>query len=151
MPTFTLKIVSPDLTVYQGQVDEVVMTTRSGQQAILSNHWDSIMELEVGFVSIFVSGQNEPTRIAVNGGTATFQSNILNISTIEAEEIKGRKADLKLFPNSILEKDTEVKAAIQKALEQGGVYDADKNAISSLLSEERMAKVQLLQEMLKGY
>jgi F0F1-type ATP synthase epsilon subunit len=149
--SFTLKIVSPDLTVYEGAVTEVVMTTTSGQQSILSNHWDSILELEVGFLSIYVNGgEQDPVRIAVNAGVATFQNNTLLISTIEAEMINGRKPDLKLFPNSIIQKDEEVNAEIQKALEQGGVYASDKNALSSLMSEERMAKVKLLQEMLSG-
>jgi F-type H+-transporting ATPase subunit epsilon len=149
--SFTLKIVSPDLTIYEGPVTEVVMTTASGQQSILSNHWDSLLELEVGFLSIYVNGdEQDPVRVAVNAGVATFQNNTLLISTIEGEMINGRKADLKLFPNSIIQKDEEVEAQIQKALEQGGIYESNKHALNSLLSEERMAKVQLLQEMING-
>jgi F-type H+-transporting ATPase subunit epsilon len=149
--SFTLKIVSPDLTVYEGIVTEVVMTTVSGQQSVLSNHWDSILELEVGFLSIYINGdEQDPIRVAINAGVATFQNNTLLISTIEGEVINGRKADLKLFPNSIVQKDQEVEAQIQKALEQGGVYAADMHALNSLISEERMAKVQILQEMING-
>jgi F0F1-type ATP synthase epsilon subunit len=149
--SFNLKIVSPDLTVYEGQVTEAVMTTTSGQQSILSNHWDSIMELEVGFISIYVNGgETDPIRVAINAGVATFQNNTLLISTIEGEKLNGRKPDLKLFPNSIVQKDEAVEAEIQKALEQGGVYKSDLAAFNSLMSEERMAKVQLLQEMISG-
>jgi F0F1-type ATP synthase epsilon subunit len=149
--SFTLKIVSPDLTIYEGFVVEVVMTTASGQQSILSNHWDSILELEVGFLSVYVNGEEkDPIRVAINAGVATFQNNTLLISTIEGEIINGRKPDLKLFPNSIVKKDQEVEEQIQKALKQGGIYEADKHALNSLLSEERMAKVQLLQEMING-
>jgi F0F1-type ATP synthase epsilon subunit len=148
---FNLKIVSPDLTVYEGQVTEAVMTTTSGQQSILSNHWDSIMELEVGFISVFVNGDEvDPIRVAINAGVATFQNNTLLISTIEGEILNGRKPDLKLFPNSIVQKDEAVEAEIQKALQQGGVYKSDVAAFNSLMSEERMAKVQLLQEMISG-
>lgn len=149
--SFNLKIVSPDLTVYQGQVTEAVMTTSSGQQSILSNHWDSIMELEVGFISVFVDGSEvDPIRIAINAGVATFQNNTLLISTIEGEILNGRKPDLKLFPSSIVQKDEVVETEIKKALEQGGIYKSDIAAFNSLMSEERMAKVQLLQEMISG-
>jgi F0F1-type ATP synthase epsilon subunit len=149
--SFILKIVSPDLTVYENTVTEVVMTTASGQQSILSNHWDSILELEVGFLSIYVNGdEQDPIKVAVNAGVATFHNNTLLISTIEGEMINGRKADLKLFPNSIVKKDQEVEVQIQKALEQGGVFVSDKQALNSLISEERMAKVQILQEMING-
>ena len=149
--SFNLKIVSPDQTVYHGQVAEAVMTTTSGQQSILSNHWDSIMELEVGFISVFINGgEVDPIRIAINAGVATFQNNTLLISTIEAEILNGRKPDLKLFPSSIVQKDEAVEAEIKKALEQGGVYKSDVAAFNSLMSEERMAKVQLLQEMISG-
>lgn len=142
---------SPDLTIYEGQVAEAVMTTNSGQQSILSNHWDSIMELEVGFISVFVNGdEQDPIRVAINAGVATFQNNTLLISTIEGEMLNGRKPDFKLFPNSIIQKDEVVEAEIKKALEQGGVYKSDIAAFNSLMSEERMAKVQLLQEMISG-
>jgi F0F1-type ATP synthase epsilon subunit len=151
--SFNLKIVSPDLTVYEGSVSEAVMTTTSGQQSILSNHWDSIMELEVGFISIYLKSEDkdqEPLRVAINAGVATFQNNTLLISTIEGEMLNGRKPDLKLFPNSIVQKDEAVETEIKKALELGGVYKSDIAAFNSLLSEERMAKVQLLQEMISG-
>jgi F0F1-type ATP synthase epsilon subunit len=151
--SFKFKIVSPDLTVYEGQVTEVVMTTVAGQQSILSNHWDSIMELEVGVISIFLNNGDKdevPLRVAINAGVATFQNNTLQISTIEGEMLSGRKPDLKLFPNSLIQKDAEVEAQIKRALEQGGVYKSDIAAYNSLMSEERMAKVQLLQEMISG-
>jgi F0F1-type ATP synthase epsilon subunit len=150
---FKLKIVSPDLTIYDGQVTEVVMTTASGQQSVLSNHWDSIMELEVGVISIYLNQGDKdevPVKIAINAGVATFQNNSLQVSTIEGELLSGRKPDLKLFPNSVIEKDAEVEKEIQIALEQGGVYKSDLAAFNSLMSEERMAKVQLLQEMISG-
>ncbi len=150
---FTLKIVSPDLTIYEGQVHEAVMTTASGQQSILSNHWDSIMELEVGFISVYLQKDDKdqaPLRIAINAGVATFQNNTLLISTVEGEILNGRKPDLKLFPSSIIQKDEAVEIEIKKALEQGGVYKSDVAAFNSLMSEERMAKVKLLQEMING-
>jgi F0F1-type ATP synthase epsilon subunit len=151
--SFKLKIVSPDQITYEGQVAEVLMTTASGQQSVLSNHWDSIMELEVGVISIFLKQGDKdevPKRVAINAGVATFQNNCLQVSTIEGELLSGRKPDLKLFPNSIIKKDELVEAEIKKALQQGGVYKSDLAAFNSLMSEERMAKVQLLQEMISG-
>ena len=152
MSLFHIIINSPDDTIYAGQVQEATLTTKSGLQSYLSNHWDSVAELEVGVIYIYpVTGQRDPIKVAVNGGFATFQDNTLTISTTEAEILNGRKPNLKLFPASISAKESGIEDEITQALKLGGVYAEDKSAIATLLAEERMAKVQLLNDIIKGY
>ena len=152
MSLFKLIINSPDDTIYTGQIQEATLTTQNGMQSYLSNHWDSVAELEVGVIYVYpVIGQRDPIKVAVNGGFATFQDNILTISTTEAEILNGRKPNLKLFPASVSAKESGIQDEITQALKLGGVYIEDKSAIATLLAEERMAKVQLLNEVTKGY
>lgn len=148
MSTFQLSILTPDENFYDGQVSQVVVTTSQGQDAFLADHWDSIVQLEIGIITVVLEdGTN--LRIANNGGTAVFKNNTLTISTIDAEKIEGRKPDLTLFTKTFVAKNNEVEKQIQDALEQGGVFEAE-TTMSALFQEERLAKIQVLNEMIKG-
>ncbi len=149
MATFHLQINTPDENLFEGQAKTVTLNTSQGQNAYLADHWDSVDNLEVGVVDI-ITVEDELIRLAINGGIATFQNNHLIVSTIEGEQLKGRKPDLTLFPKSVAAKDKLVQAEIAQAIEQSGVYEENKEAINSLLAEERLAKVQVLNEVLRG-
>ena len=148
MSTFQLSILTPDESFFDGQVSQVVVTTSKGQDTFLAEHWDSIVQLEIGLITVILEdGTN--MRIANNGGTAVFKNNTLTISTIDAEKIEGRKPDLSLFIKTFVAKNNEVEKQIQDALEQGGVFEAE-TTVSALFQEERLAKIQVLNEMIKG-
>ena len=148
MSTFQLSILTPDESFFDGQVSQVVVTTSKGQDTFLAEHWDSIVQLEIGLITVILEdGTN--MRIANNGGTAVFKNNTLTISTIDAEKIEGRKPDLTLFTKTFVAKNNEVEKKIQDALEQGGVFEAE-TTMSALFQEERLAKIQVLNEMIKG-
>ena len=148
MSTFQLSILTPDENFYDGQVSQVVVTTSQGQDAFLADHWDSIVQLEIGIITVVLEDRTN-LRIANNGGTAVFKNNTLTISTIDAEKIEGRKPDLTLFTKTFVAKNNEVEKQIQDALEQGGVFEAE-TTMSALFQEERLAKIQVLNEMIKG-
>lgn len=149
MSSFLLQINTPVTCMFDAEVDAVGLTTSSGVQSYLANHWDSVVQLEVGIVEI-ENLDNTKTKIAVNGGVATFQQNKLVISTVEAEQITGRKPDLNAFPATLKLKNQEVQNNIQIAMQEAGIFDENKQYISALLSEERIAKVQILNEIIKG-
>ena len=148
MSIFQLSILTPDENFFDGQVSQVVVTTSKGQDTFLAEHWDSIVQLEIGLITVILEdGTN--MKIANNGGTAVFKNNTLTISTIDAEKIEGRKPDLSLFTKTFVAKNNEVEKQIQDALEQGGVFEAE-TTVSALFQEERLAKIQVLNEMIKG-
>jgi F0F1-type ATP synthase epsilon subunit len=149
MPNLKLQINTPDASLYSGETSQVTLPTTSGQQAFLANHWDSIVQLEVGIIELLDS-ENTRTRFAINGGVATFKNNTLIINTIEGEAIRGRKPDLKAFPNTLKLKAAEVQEKINQALKEAGIFDENKEYINSLMAEERIAKVQLLNEIIRG-
>jgi F0F1-type ATP synthase epsilon subunit len=149
MPNFRLQINTPDELVFDNEVESISLVTSQGQMTYLAQHWDSIAQLEVGTVEIKFGNQTEV--YAINGGVATFKDNEMVISTIESQKILGRKPDLTLFPKSIALKKAKIQEDIQKALEEGGEYTQQElEQTSSLLAEERLAKVQILNEILKG-
>lgn len=148
MSNFRLSILTPDENFYEGLVTEVVVTTPKGQDAFLSDHWDSIVQLEIGIITVILEDGTR-LRIANNGGTAVFKNNTLTISTIDAETITGRKPDLGLFTKTFVAKNNQVEKQIQEALEQGGVFESE-TTLSALFQEERLAKIQVLNEMIKG-
>jgi F0F1-type ATP synthase epsilon subunit len=148
MSTFQLSILTPDENFYEGLVTHVIVTTSNGQDTFMADHWDSIVQLDIGIITVTLEdGTN--IRIANNGGTAVFKNNTLTISTIDAETITGRKPDLTLFTKTFVAKNNEVEKQIQEALEQGGVFESE-TTLSALFQEERLAKIQVLNEMIKG-
>lgn len=73
----TLKIVSPEKVVYDGEVTSVVVPGVLGQFEILVNHAPIISALEVGEVVYTVEGKKES--LHVSGGFVSVQKNVVNV------------------------------------------------------------------------
>ena len=148
MSVFQIKILEPEATLFSGNITQATLPTINGLEAYLANHWDSTVALDVGIVTIILES-GEISKYAINGGIATFANNTLTLNTIDAELIQGRKNDGSLFVKSFQAKEDHIEQEIQNALEQGGVFTPDMT-LSALLAEERLAKMQFLNEMIKG-
>ncbi len=148
MSTINLQFFSPDNVMYEGEVTSVTITTTDGKTTFMNNHWNSLAQLDIGLVIINHS-DDTVTKYVVNGGIASFSNNTLRINTIESTQILNAKTDTSIFPKNFALKKEEVNNEIKEALEKGGVYEPDQD-LSSLLSEERQARIQALMEMLKG-
>jgi F0F1-type ATP synthase epsilon subunit len=149
--SFQFLLTSPDEIFVDQIVSQVVVCTVDGEMSYLVNHWDSIVEVDIGLIKVYMEANAKPVIFAVDGGIASFKNNTLTVNTIEADKIEGRKPDYKLFPATIKAKESTINEQITEALKNGGVYDENKGALSALLAEERLAKVQILQEMIKGF
>jgi F0F1-type ATP synthase epsilon subunit len=148
--SFQFLLTSPDEVFVDQKVSQVVVCSADGEMSYLVNHWDSIIEVDIGLIKVYLEPNSKPVVYAVDGGVASFNNNVLTINTIEADKIEGRKPDYKLFPATMKAKESTINDQITEALKNGGVYDENKGALSALLAEERLAKVQILQEMIKG-
>ena len=72
-----LKIVSPEKTVFDGQVERVVVPGTSGEFEILSNHAPIISTLEKGTI---VYHDSEGTHeVVTSGGFVEVQKNSVNV------------------------------------------------------------------------
>ena len=148
MLAFQFKLQTPDQIIFEGDSVQVTTTAFDGLLTFLADHESLVTRLEVSLLTITFEHE-KVKNFVINGGLASFKNNILLINTIEAQEIDRKAPDLKLFPKAIEAKNQEVQKQIEEALKLGGYYQPDL-LTTSLLAEERLAKLELLREVLRG-
>ena len=130
MNSFRLKIVTPDGLVYDGQAEELIVRTTSGDLGILAGHMDCVAPLGMGRATIVLEGKRRygaciGGMLSVIGGNATLVA-----TTFEwAEEIDVKRADASYDrAKSVLDDrgatDTEIRLAearLKRALVRKGV------------------------------
>ena len=57
MNTFSLKIVTPDGVCYDGQAEELVVRTTTGDMGILAGHTNCVAPLGMGMATVLAEGQ----------------------------------------------------------------------------------------------
>ena len=77
MTPFTLKIVTPDGLAYDGQAEEVIVRTTSGDIGILAGHLNCVAPLGMGRATIVIDGQKRYAAciggiLSVVGGAVTL-------------------------------------------------------------------------------
>ncbi len=93
--SFTVRVIAPDKTVWNGPAEEVILPSTTGQMGILSGHAPMLTALETGVLRVRVD--KEWTPIALMGGFAEIEFNEVTIlvndaeagSTINLEEARG--------------------------------------------------------------
>jgi F-type H+-transporting ATPase subunit epsilon len=84
--TIRCEIVSQDRTVYQGDVDIVVLPGAAGEMGILPHHAPVLAILKYGVIKIRRAGKEELFTVA--GGVAEVQPDIVTILADAAENIE---------------------------------------------------------------
>lgn len=85
------KIVTPEKTVFEDEVDEAVLPVSDGEVTILPNHEAYIASLKAG--EIMLRKGKEEVSMAVSGGFIEFEKNKLTILADTAE--RAEEIDLK--------------------------------------------------------
>jgi F-type H+-transporting ATPase subunit epsilon len=80
------EIVSQDRTVYQGDVDIVILPGAGGEMGILPHHAPVLTTLKYGVVKIRRSGKEDI--FAVSGGVAEVQPDVVTILADAAENVE---------------------------------------------------------------
>lgn len=76
MSTYTLTIVTPEKTVFSGQVRHMKAMNSQGYFGILHNHAPFITTLDAGDISINLSNDDtEPKKFLIGGGCLKFYKN----------------------------------------------------------------------------
>ena len=120
MTPFQLKIVTPDGLVYDGQAEELVVRTTSGDLGILAGHINCVAPLGMGRATVIIDGKRRYAAciggmVSVVGGDVTLVP-----TTFEwAESIDAARAEAaQLRAEAVLHKkdstDTEIKLAQAK-------------------------------------
>jgi F-type H+-transporting ATPase subunit epsilon len=84
--TIRCEIVSQDRTVFQGDVDIVILPGASGEMGILPHHAPVLTILKYGVIKIRKDGKEE--LFAVAGGMAEVQPDIVTILADAAENVQ---------------------------------------------------------------
>jgi F-type H+-transporting ATPase subunit epsilon len=88
-----LDIVSPEKTLYSGDVEQITVDTIDGRIAILPHHVNLFTKIKTGELKLKVSGKEE--LLAITGGFLQVSNNIVTILAdyaIHAEDIDVQKA-----------------------------------------------------------
>jgi len=84
--TIRCEIVSQDRTVFQGDVDIIILPGAAGEMGILPHHAPLLAILKYGVIKIRYDGKEE--LFAVAGGVAEVQPSIVTILADAAENVK---------------------------------------------------------------
>ncbi len=78
MSTFQFELVSPEKTLFSGQVEQVVVPGLDGEFTVLPGHAAFTTALRPG-IAFVVEGKNQATRIVIKGGFADVNEKGLTI------------------------------------------------------------------------
>ena len=94
MTPFSLKIVTPDGMEYEGQAEEVIVRTTTGDLGILAGHMDCVAPLGMGRATFIIDGRKRYA--ACIGGILSMSKGALTLvpTTFEwAEDIDADRAE----------------------------------------------------------
>ncbi|QIZ69717.1 ATP synthase F1 subunit epsilon [Oxynema aestuarii] len=81
--SLTVRVISPDKTVWDAKAEEVILPSTTGQLGILSGHAPLLTALDIGVMR--VREQKDWVSIALMGGFAEVEENELTILVNSAE------------------------------------------------------------------
>nr|NP_777419.1 ATP synthase CF1 epsilon subunit [Anthoceros angustus]Q31793.2 RecName: Full=ATP synthase epsilon chain, chloroplastic; AltName: Full=ATP synthase F1 sector epsilon subunit; AltName: Full=F-ATPase epsilon subunit [Anthoceros angustus]BAC55355.1 ATPase epsilon subunit [Anthoceros angustus]BAC55450.1 ATPase epsilon subunit [Anthoceros angustus] len=82
--TLNLRVMAPNRIVWNSEVEEIVLSTNSGQIGVLPNHAPLLTALDIGIIKIRLNG--EWSTMALMGGFAMIDNNGMTILVNEAEK-----------------------------------------------------------------
>ena len=90
--TLTVRVISPDKTIWDEQAQEVILPSTTGQLGILSGHAPLLSALDAGVMRVRSSANQDWVAIALMGGFAEVEENEVTILVNAAE--RGDAIDL---------------------------------------------------------
>lgn len=84
MPTFQLEIVTPEKTVYSGEVERLRAPGTEGGFGVLAGHHPMLASLSIGEI-VFSDGKQSPESVAISGGFAEVQRDRVTVLAETAE------------------------------------------------------------------
>lgn len=88
-----LKVVTPEKVIYDGEIDELIIPTVTGEIAVLPHHIDLLTQVVPGEMIIKHKGKDQ--HVAVTGGFLQIVDGVLTLLSdyaVRSEEIDAKKA-----------------------------------------------------------
>ncbi|MDQ5900692.1 MAG: F-type H+-transporting ATPase subunit epsilon [Patescibacteria group bacterium] len=88
-----LKVVTPEKVIYDGEIDELIIPTVTGEIAVLPHHIDLLTQVVPGEMTIKHKGKDQ--HVAVTGGFLQIVDGVLTLLSdyaVRSEEIDAKKA-----------------------------------------------------------
>ena len=107
---FNLEIITPDQTLFNSEVKQVVIPAYEGIMTILKDHISLITFLRPGFIEVEVN--NKAEKFYVGDGTVEFFNNkllILTSSTIKLEKLTKEDISKMIEESKVLLQNSEIK------------------------------------------
>nr|YP_009647985.1 ATP synthase CF1 epsilon subunit [Cycas szechuanensis]QWK46661.1 ATP synthase CF1 epsilon subunit [Cycas bifida]UBX38471.1 ATP synthase CF1 epsilon subunit [Cycas taiwaniana]QBZ38422.1 ATP synthase CF1 epsilon subunit [Cycas szechuanensis]UNV38237.1 ATP synthase CF1 epsilon subunit [Cycas szechuanensis]WHS16290.1 ATP synthase CF1 epsilon subunit [Cycas bifida] len=82
--TLNLRVLTPNRVVWDSEVEEIILSTNSGQIGVLPNHAPIVAALDIGITKIRLDGQW--STMAFMGGFARIDNNKITILVNDAEK-----------------------------------------------------------------
>nr|YP_009629018.1 AtpE [Lewinskya incana]QBX99231.1 AtpE [Lewinskya incana] len=82
--TLNLRVMAPNRIVWNSEVQEIILSTNSGQIGILPNHAPLLTALDIGIIKIRLN--EKWSTMALMGGFAMIDNNQMTILVNEAEK-----------------------------------------------------------------
>ncbi|MCT7954152.1 ATP synthase F1 subunit epsilon [Laspinema palackyanum] len=105
--TLTVRVISPDKTVWDSKAEEVILPSTTGQLGILSEHAPLLTALDVGVMR--VRADKDWVAIALMGGFAEVEQNEVTILVNGAEQ--GDKINLEEAKKAYSEAETRLNSS----------------------------------------
>ena len=125
------KVVTPERTVFQDEIDQVTLPTTTGEITILPNHTPYITVL--GFGEIILKKDGKESSLAVSGGFVEFNKNelvVLADMAEMAEEIDLARAE-------------EAKKEAEETMKQKITMDESEYALVAAAIEKESARIKV--------
>ncbi|MEH2274203.1 MAG: ATP synthase F1 subunit epsilon [Nostoc sp.] len=122
--TLTVRVISPDKTVWDAPAEEVVLPSTTGQLGILTGHAPLLTALDTGVMRVRAAKNENWQAIALLGGFAEVEENEVTILVNGAE--RGDKINLE-----------EARAA----------YNQAEAGLSQVSADDRQAQIQATQAL----
>ncbi|RHN57639.1 ATP synthase epsilon chain [Medicago truncatula] len=85
--TLNLCVLTPNRTVWDSEVKEIILSTNSGQIGVLKNHAPIATALDIGILKIRLNNNNRQwVTMALMGGFAKIGNNEITILANDAEK-----------------------------------------------------------------
>ena len=128
-----LLILTPERTVIEESVDEVILPGKLGEMGVLPGHTHLIAELDIGVVIYKEAGYDREKAVYISGGVVEIKDDVVKILTSSGE--KGEEID-------VGQAEKEKKRA-EAELAREGAYENQKKFIElEIALKKALAKLQ---------